>query len=172
MVGNLVLVAAAGLLHPARAQGADPAPRATPAPHAVPITVINSARAARRLLGKHDFALQWISWKRFGIATVVDDQGTWRIRASQRGERSDDAIDLEGVVREIDRRAFTFEGRIVTRVSHINDGRPCERRGRMRFEIRKQRRYWRLREMDNPCARVVDYVDIFFRRPRAKPRRR
>ena len=127
-------------------------------------TAVNSQTAKKMLLGRHMFSLQWISWDYFGSATVTDKAGVLYLQGEQRSREGDDLLTIDGVVTEINRYDFKFDGKIVTTVSHINSGEPCVREGEMTFKITGKRKYWRLQEMDNPCDNAVDYVDIFFRR--------
>jgi len=125
--------------------------------------VIHDEAAKAQLLGSHKFSCQWISWDYFGAADVVEENGVLRLKAEQRQDEGPDFVQLEGVVTEVFERHFLFEGWIVTQISHINGGQPCRREGTMTFRITGQRKYWRLKEMDNPCEAVVDYIDIYFR---------
>jgi len=115
------------------------------------------------LLGRHLMSLQWISWDYFGKATVTNTRGVYRLKGEQKGRGNDDFVRVDGVIRSIDAKQFTFEGTIITQVSHINGGEPCTRDGEFVFRITGKRKYWRLMEMDNPCDGVTDYVDIYFR---------
>lgn len=127
-------------------------------------TAINSPAAAKRLLGKHMFSLQWISWDYFGSATVTNRGGVYSIEGEQKGRgNSTDLVRIEGTIGRIDAREFTFNGTIITQISHINGGEPCTREGEFTFKITGTRKYWRLQQMDNPCDPVTDYVDIYFR---------
>lgn len=126
-------------------------------------TRVNNAPAARMLLGRHLMSLQWISWDYFGKATVTNTRGVYRLKGEQKGRGNDDFVRVDGVIRSIDAKQFTFEGTIITQVSHINGGEPCTRDGEFVFRITGKRKYWRLMEMDNPCDGVTDYVDIYFR---------
>jgi hypothetical protein len=126
-------------------------------------TVVANAPAAKRLLGKHMFSLQWISWDYFGSATVTNSQGVYRIKGEQKGRGNSDFVRINGTIGRIDAKEFTFNGTIITQVSHINGGEPCTREGEFTFKITGTRKYWRLQQMDNPCDPVTDYVDIFFR---------
>ena len=130
-------------------------------------TVVTSQRAKRMLLGKHWLTLQWISWQDFGIARVVEKDGQLYLTGVQRGrpgKGKNDYLKVKGLIERVDARRFVFRGVIVTRVYHINKGRPCVRRGRMVFAVTKRRKFWRLMQMKNPCDVATDYVDIFFRR--------
>ena len=127
-------------------------------------TVINNSVAAKQLLGKHKLTLQWISfdnWEEFGNLRVFDRQGTLFVKGRQ--IKGDDYLEIAGKVLSIDAKEFVFQGRITTRVSHINRGQACERNGTMTFAITENRKYWRLQEMNSPCDPATDYVDIFMR---------
>ncbi len=126
-------------------------------------TDVQDARAARMLLGKHMFSLQWISWDYFGTATVANAGGLYTIKAEQKGRGNTDFVRLEGEIRTISAKEFIMNGTIVTQVHHINDGDPCTREGEFTFKITGTRKYWRLQQMDNPCDPVVDYIDVFFK---------
>lgn len=131
--------------------------------HAQEKTDVNNAAAARMLSGRHKLSLQWISWDYFGTATVKNTRGAYSIKGGQKGRDNTDFASIDGVITRIDAKEFTFEGRIVSQISHINGGKPCEREGEFTFKITGKRRYWRLMQMDNPCDPVTDYVDIYFR---------
>jgi hypothetical protein len=127
-------------------------------------TIINNSFAAKQLLGKHKVNLQWIGWDKweeFGDLKVFDREGTLFIKGGQ--TKGDDYLEIDGEVLNIGAREFTFQGSIVTRVSHKNEGKPCERYGKMLFKITEKRKYWRLQEMQSPCDITTDYVDIFMR---------
>lgn len=126
-------------------------------------TRIEDANAARMLLGRHLFSLQWISWDYFGSATVTDRQGVYSIKGQQKSRENTDFVTIDGTIKSIEAKEFVFEGKIVTQIGHINGGQPCTRDGEMTFKISGARKYWRLAQMDNPCDPVTDYVDIFFR---------
>lgn len=126
-------------------------------------TDVNDRNAARMLLGKHKVSLQWISWDYFGTATATNKAGVYSLKGEQKGRDNMDFLKVEGLITQINAKEFKFDGTIITQVSHINGGKPCERKGEMTFRITGKRKYWRLMEMDNPCEAVTDYVDIYFR---------
>lgn len=126
-------------------------------------TVVNDAKARTMLLGRHKLSLQWISWDYFGAANVTNRGGVLYLKGEQKQRGGTDFVRINGKITEINAKSFVFDGRVVTQVSHINGGQPCERTGEMTFKITGSRKYWRLMEMDNPCEGVTDYVDIFFR---------
>jgi hypothetical protein len=138
----------------------------TPAQRAekyTPKVVVNDMAAKQMLVGAHRLSLQWISWDRFGKAVVTEKNGSLLIKGEQRGRGNNDYVTIDGVITRVDAKSFTFEGDIITRVSHINKGELCKRSGEMTFRITGNRRYWRLQQMNNPCDEAADYVDIFFR---------
>ena len=128
-------------------------------------TIINDQNAKQMLLGRHRFSLQWISWDYFGSATVIETNGTLSITGEQRGRGNTNYVKMEGIITRVDAKEFGFSGTIIIQVKDNNNGEPCKREGEMTFRITNNRRYWRLKEMDNPCEGIVDYVDIYFRAP-------
>lgn len=126
-------------------------------------TEVQDRVAARRLLGKHMFSLQWISWDYFGTANVTLRNGLYSIKGEQKGRGNTDFVTIVGEIETIKAREFTMNGTITTQVSHINNGEPCVREGTFTFRVTGTRKYWRLQEMQNPCDGVADYVDIYFR---------
>lgn len=128
-----------------------------------PKTVIKDKAAKAMLLGDHRLSLQWISWDYFGKATVTESNGTLLLTGEQKSRKGGDHLKIEGIITEVDAKEFKFKGKIITKVEFNNAGKPCERDGEMTFIIKGSRRYWRLKEMENPCEEIVDYVDIFFR---------
>ena len=128
-------------------------------------TEVRNPSAARMLLGRHKLSLQWVSWNYFGVATVTNQRGLYSIKGEQRGrgQNNSDFVKLDGTITSIDEKEFGYRGKIVTQVSHINGGKPCERDGDFTFKITGKRRYWRLQQMDSPCDTATDYVDIYFR---------
>jgi hypothetical protein len=128
-------------------------------------TVVNDANAKQSLMGSHRFSLQWISWDRFGKADVTEADGVLHIDGEQ--AQDGDYVRMHGTITRVDAKSFLFNGDIETRVSHINDGKPCMRHGEMTFRMVGARKYWRLKEMQNPCVPpgdlTTDYVDVFLR---------
>ncbi len=125
-------------------------------------TIVNDAKAAKMLLGKHKLSLQWISWDYFGIARVTNKGGLYYLKGEQKGRGNTDFVRVDGVITEIDAKQFTFDGTVITQVSHNNGGKPCERKGTLNFRITGTRKYWRMQQIDSPCEAIADYVDIFF----------
>ncbi|MEQ1924315.1 MAG: hypothetical protein ABL952_17585, partial [Pyrinomonadaceae bacterium] len=98
-------------------------------------TDVNDQAAAKRLLGRHKISLQWISWDYFGAATITNKGSVYRLKGEQKGRESSDLVSVDGVITQIDVKEFKFKGKVITQVSHINGGKPCERKGEMTFRI-------------------------------------
>lgn len=126
-------------------------------------TEVNDGNAAKMLLGRHKLSLQWISWDYFGTANVTNKGGVYYLKGEQKGRENEDFVKVEGIITSIDAKQFTFDGTVTTQVSHINGGKPCERKGPLNFRITGKRKYWHMQQIDNPCDAVADYVDIYFR---------
>ena len=71
--------------------------------------------AEKKLLGKHMFSLQWISWEQFGSAVVT--RGKQGLEIDARQELDGDFVTLKGTIEIIDEKAFNFTGEVVTRGS-------------------------------------------------------
>lgn len=133
-------------------------------------TFIEDPKAADLLMGEHVFSLQWID-NPPGRARITEKDKELFLDAEQKNAKGDVATVKGKIVRVTD-KTFELDGTIVTKVSFIYGGKACEKSGRFTFRITGKRKYWRLREMDN-CEgnAVVDYVDVFFERPTATPRK-
>jgi len=125
------------------------------------LLMADELRYEQMLLGTHKLSLQWISWERFGKATITKKNNTITISGEQRIKG--DYLQIHGTISDMKPKSFIFDGEIITKVNHIANGAECRREGKMEFKITKRRRYWRLQAMQNPCDDVVDYVDIFFK---------
>ncbi len=126
------------------------------------------ATARARLVGNHRLTLQWIGWGDLAGAghVVVAAQGRGlSLHGEQTGhdDNAGDYVRIDGHIVSATRDGFTFEGEILTRVSHIAGGAECRRQGTFHFATTLGRKYWRMQEMDNPCDTATDYVDIYFR---------
>jgi hypothetical protein len=126
-------------------------------------TVVKDNAAKAKLLGKHKLSLQWISWDYFGTATVTEKNGVLYLKGEQKSRQGNDFVKVDGIITAIEAKSFIFTGKIITQVSHNNDGKPCTREGEMTFAITGKRKYWRLQQMQSPCGVETDYVDIYFR---------
>lgn len=113
--------------------------------------------------GTHMCSLQWISWKKFGnVSLERNPDGTLSCTGGQKSTTSNDYLKLDGAITVVNPLHLKFKGKIITCVSHINSGKPVVRDGEFNFTVAGQRRYWRMREMNNPKDGCCDYVDIYF----------
>src|SRR5215813_4502214 len=125
---------------------------------------ISDPGAAAQLLGKHALTLQWLgtgTLKDAGRAEVKNVDGTWHLAGRQ--ETKEGYVSLDGVIAAVDKTTFAFNGKIITNVGFINQGKDCIRDGSFTFAKKGTRKYWRLHQMDNPCDQATDYVDIYLR---------
>jgi hypothetical protein len=120
----------------------------------------------QKLIGKHMFSSQNVSWKKLGTAEISREGEELYIKARQAAKETgpeEDYVTLSGTLTIVDAREFIVNGELVTKVSHVYDGKPCARSGTFNFKATGKRKYWRLQQMDNPCdPSLVDYVDVFF----------
>ena len=117
----------------------------------------------KNIEGTHMCSLQWISWKKFGSVTLKrNSDGILRCAGGQKSTTTDDYLKLDGDITVVNPLHLKFNGKITTCVSYINNGKPVVREGEFNFTVAGQRRYWRMREMNNPKDGCCDYVDIYF----------
>ena len=126
-----------------------------------PASPVNATR--QLLLGDHLLSLQWVSWDRFGKASVAEQAGKLMLKGEQR--KNGDFVSVDGIITAVLPKGFRFHGKVTTRVSYINKGQPCVRDGNLTFLASGARKFWRMQEMNNPCDEAADYVDIYFKRP-------
>lgn len=128
-------------------------------------TVVNSETAKQMLLGKHRLQLQWLSFwklKEMGNAEINEKDGILFVEGKQ--AQKDGILEISGSILEINEKDFLFNGKVTMQVNYNNDGKPCIREGKMLFRISGQRKFWRLKDMLNPCDNTTtDYIDIFFK---------
>src|SRR5690606_24433174 len=118
------------------------------------------------LLGSHPLTLQWVGWDHPATIDFYKEMDLIICKGEQLSkENVTDFLKIDGIVEEIiNEKEFLFKGTIITKVNYINEGEECTREGSFRFKSTGTRKYWRMREMDNPCDGVTDYVDIFFKK--------
>jgi hypothetical protein len=93
--------------------------------------------------------------------SVVDNDGVLVLKGSQ--HVGDEYLTVEVTVTSVESTKFTMHGVIVTKIDSINNGQPCKRSGDMAFAMTGTQQYWRLQQMNSPCAAATDYVDIYLR---------
>lgn len=114
--------------------------------------------------GKHNLSLQWISWEEMGTAEVKYlGDNTYSILGEQRSRETSDYLKIKGILRPVSEKELVFDGTVEHRITHLNQGQPCIKKGRQTFKSTKNRKYWRMQDMQN-CegGGVTDYVDIYF----------
>lgn len=113
--------------------------------------------------GKIGITLHWIGWQNRGIANIIDSKnGFFQIQGKQTDRNGNDFIEITGILHQSTPSEIIFEGMIKTRVSYINKGNVCERKGKYTFVAKPGKKYWRLNESNN-CegGMVVDYIDLY-----------
>lgn len=114
--------------------------------------------------GIHSFSIQWISFDEKNPGTVMIKplgKNKYSIEGEQRNKAKNDYVTIKGSFEVADRQLY-FDGKIVSRVSYINNGQPCESNGLAVFKASGTRKYWRLQQMLNCDGVSTDYIDIFF----------
>ncbi|HEY0198908.1 MAG TPA: hypothetical protein VGC19_10275 [Rhodanobacter sp.] len=133
----------------------------------IPSTVVHDEAAKQLLLGTHRLSLQWIGWDKFGQVSIADSNGRLSMKGDQKSDENSDYLHVDGIITQVDAQSFSFNGVIVMQVGDINGGKPCTRSGEMTFRKTGKRKYWRLKEMQNPCVAAgdmtTDYVDVYLR---------
>ncbi len=112
--------------------------------------------------GKHPVSLQWIGWDNRGSVNIAPMDDEWySIKGSQKN-KAGDYLTIDGKIKRTGNKELEFDGEIVTKVSHNNDGEPCIKTGKQIFYGKGDRTYFRLQDMTN-CegGMLVDYVDIY-----------
>ncbi len=114
--------------------------------------------------GVHPFQIQWISFDQTPAGKVVIkplSKGIYSIEGEQRSPVTTDYVTIAGTFTQ-QGRELLFDGTIVSQVSYLNDGKPCQRKGPQVFKASGTRKYWRLQQMLNCDGETTDYIDIFF----------
>lgn len=112
--------------------------------------------------GKHAFTLQWLGWNRPGSVEITSTgNNTYTVKGAQK--RKNEYVKIDGKLTMLSPKELEFDGTIVTRTDINYQGKECVKKGKQIFLSTKNRKYWRLQNMDN-CEgnRVLDYVDIYF----------
>jgi len=132
----------------------------------LPFCAIVGEKYDKILVGEHLISVQWISWKNFGKATITktEVEGVYKIIGVQDNKDNNDYLKINGTLKPNSEKQLTFNGTIETKINFINQGNPCLREGTYTFRATGQRKYWRLKEMYNPCRKdsLVDYIDIYW----------
>jgi hypothetical protein len=123
------------------------------------------------VLGNHILTLQWLSFRKgLGKANIYKKDGEILIEGKQQENYQGhlNYMSIQGKIRIISASELEFEGKIVTKIHHINAGVPYERNGKFLLKARGSRKYWRMQNMEQPDGEytVTDYIDIFFEKYR------
>ncbi|WP_342648223.1 hypothetical protein [Mucilaginibacter sp. CSA2-8R] len=114
--------------------------------------------------GQHAFTLQWIDLDKHGPGSVTIQalgNNKYSIEGEQRDKEKKDYVTIKGTIMA-DKETLYFDGKIVSKVGFVNNGKPCEVTGPAVFKAIGKRRYWRLQRMSNCDGISSDYIDIYF----------
>jgi len=114
--------------------------------------------------GTHNLSLQWISWEELGKAEIrYLGNNVYSIVGEQRNPDNSDYLKIEGTLEPLSETELIFDGTVEHQITHLNQGQPCVKKGKQTFKSTKNRKYWRMQDMQN-CegGMVTDYVDIYF----------
>jgi hypothetical protein len=138
-------------------------------------TEIYDVNLAKKLMGAHKFALDWISGKDLreaGSATIIVEDSVFKIKGIQkilsktrgltRDENQPEYVTIAGSIRSIQRDIIIIDGTIVTRVGQVNGGAPCTRSGVFTFKPSPNYRdVYLMQETQNPCSGVTDRIYLY-----------
>ncbi|WP_374951861.1 hypothetical protein [Mucilaginibacter sp.] len=82
-------------------------------------------------IGTHSFSIQWIGFDKAHSDTVMIKQsgkGSYSIEGEQRDKAQNNYVTIKGNFEVVGRELF-FDGKVVSRISYINNGEPCELNG-------------------------------------------
>lgn len=114
--------------------------------------------------GQHAFTLQWIDLDKHGPGTVTIQplgENKYTIEGEQRDKEGKDYVVIKGTIKA-EKESLYFDGKIVSKVGVVNNGKPCVVTGPAVFKAVGKRRYWRLQRMMNCDGVSADYIDIYF----------
>lgn len=129
----------------------------------VKLTAVSQTLPVRA--GKHSFTIQFITFERYNepgsviIKPIGKDE--YSIEGEQRDSKTKDYVTIKGTFLAKGRE-LKFNGKIVSKISYVNNGEPCERNGPAVFKASGKRKYWRMQQMLNCDGETTDYIDIFF----------
>ena len=116
-------------------------------------------------VGKHSFTIQYLTFDKNSkpgtviIKNVGKDE--YSIEGEQRDKQKNEYVTIKGTFLAKGRE-LKFNGKIVSRISYVNGGQPCESTGLVIFKASGKRKYWRLQQMLNCDGISTDYIDIYF----------
>jgi hypothetical protein len=122
-----------------------------------------TAKPTDKLSGRHSFTIQWLTFdnNKPGIATIKKGTDGWySIEGKQKND--DGFITIAGKIKMSDPKKLLFDGTIIYEIMSINDGKQCKKVGPQVFLSTKNRKYWRMQDMNSCEGGTTDYIDIFF----------
>ena len=132
------------------------------------LLVLSFSTAAQTIpvrVGQHLFTIQYITFEKGNKAGTVMirslGNNEYSIEGEQRDKLKNDYVTIKGTFLARGRE-LKFNGKIVSRISYVNGGQPCESTGLVIFKASGKRKYWRLQQMLNCDGVSTDYIDIFF----------
>ena len=127
-----------------------------------------SKAAKAKLVGPHVLSLQWLTDDvPTGSAEISERDGVLVLEGIHEG-KAGDYLKVSGIIIAADAKTFTLDGSVESRVSYLNDGKPCAKPGKHVFRISGKRKYWRMADMMNCDGQSTDYVDVYFAGPSKK----
>jgi len=114
--------------------------------------------------GRHNLSLQWISWEKLGEVEIKYLEGNiYSIVGEQRNPNNSDYLTIKGTLEPVTETELIFDGTVEHQITYLNQGQPCVKEGKQTFKSTKNRKYWRMQDMQN-CegGGVTDYIDIYF----------
>jgi hypothetical protein len=116
-------------------------------------------------VGQHSFTIQYLTFDKNSKpgTVIIRSLGTdeYSIEGAQRDIQKNEYVTIKGTFL-VRGRELKFNGKIVSRISYINNGQPCESNGLVIFKASGKRKYWRLQQMLNCDGVSTDYIDIYF----------
>lgn len=115
-------------------------------------------------VGTHAFTIQYLTFDKNSTPGKVMIRSIGKDEYSIEGEQKDkenNYVTIKGTFLAKGRE-LKFNGKIVSKISYVNHGEPCERNGLVIFKASGQRKYWRLQQMLNCDGISTDYIDIYF----------
>lgn len=121
------------------------------------------AKAKDKLEGRHVFTIQWLTYEKYKPGTVIikkSTDGWYTIEGEQKN--AEGYITISGKVKPEDPKKLLFDGIIEYQVRYIDNNNLCKKEGPQVFLSTKNRKYWRMQNMDSCGGGTTDYIDIFF----------
>lgn len=121
------------------------------------------AKPRAKLEGKHVFTIQWLTDKKDkpGTATITKSSDGWyTIKGEQKNAQG--YVTISGKVKLENPKKLLFDGIIEYQVNYIGNNNLCKKEGPQIFLSTKNRKYWRMQDMNSCEGGTTDYIDIFF----------